>query len=233
MDKEDIIVYMDPKSYGKLADQFSSLGDPNRLRIFILLCHREESVTELAKLMDITPGAVSHHLKTLREAQLVEGERRGKEVYYRALHNSRTDLLHRAVESMMDLVCPQQSLIDSGFFQDKNSHQPPDLREIIKQIHDTILLSLDKRYSIQDLAQDYHISPTSLKYHFRKAYGKSIAAHINQHRMEEAKRLLEETDLPIYQVASQVGYASPSKFSSSFEKDYGLLPKDYRNKYRK
>lgn len=232
MNNKDTMVHMDLKSYSRLSEQFASLGDPNRLRIFIFLCHKEESVREIARLMDISPPAVSHHLKILKETQLVEGVRKGKEVYYSILINSRTDLLHRAVEKMMDIVCPEQSLIDTSLFHQDQVNSPPKPRDIVRKIHDTILLSLDKRYSIEDLARDYHISSTSLKYHFREAYGKSIAAHINEHRMEKGKQLLEETDLPVYQIASQVGYASPSKFSSSYKRAYGLLPKDYRKSFR-
>ena len=56
----------------------------------------------------------------------------------------------------------------------------------------------------------------------------SIAAHLKKHRMEKAAQLLRETDLPVAEVARQVGYESQSKFTAAFKEQYGQLPKEYR-----
>ena len=46
--------------------------------------------------------------------------------------------------------------------------------------------------------------------------------------MEKAAQLLRETDLPVAEVARQVGYESQSKFTAAFKEQYGQLPKEYR-----
>lgn len=61
------------------------LADPNRLRIFVTLVRArgEVCVCDFVDGMDLLQPTVSHHLKVLREAGLVEATRRGTWVYYR------------------------------------------------------------------------------------------------------------------------------------------------------
>jgi ArsR family transcriptional regulator len=68
-----------------LARGFKALGDPVRLRLLSLIAARaggEVCVCELTDAFTLTGPTISHHLKVLREAGLVECERRGTWVYY-------------------------------------------------------------------------------------------------------------------------------------------------------
>ncbi len=70
----------------ELAKGFAALGDPVRLRIVSMLAAApsgEICVCEFTQPLGKSQGTVSHHLKVLGEAGLVEGERRGKWVWYR------------------------------------------------------------------------------------------------------------------------------------------------------
>jgi DNA-binding transcriptional ArsR family regulator len=62
---------------------FGALSDPNRRRMLDVLSERDATATELAAELPVTRQAVSKHLATLRDAGLVEGERRGRETRYR------------------------------------------------------------------------------------------------------------------------------------------------------
>ena len=71
-----------------LAGAFKALSDPVRLRLLSLIASfegGEACVCDLAGPFDVTQPTISHHLKVLREAGLVDGERRGTWVYYRVL----------------------------------------------------------------------------------------------------------------------------------------------------
>jgi len=94
------------ESFEKAAALFKQIGDPSRLRIFWLLCHREECVIDIAALVDMTMPAVSHHLKKLSDADLISSRRDGKEVYYRAADNPEATLLHTFIECAVSIVCP-------------------------------------------------------------------------------------------------------------------------------
>jgi DNA-binding transcriptional ArsR family regulator len=63
---------------------FRALGDPTRRSVYEHLIAREETVSELTARFGVSQPAISQHLKTLREAGLVEVRREGREAHYRA-----------------------------------------------------------------------------------------------------------------------------------------------------
>ena len=93
------------------ANVFKQVGDPTRLKIFWLLCHCEECVTDLSCMMDMSSPALSHHLRLLKEAGLIESRRSGKEVYYKAASTPAARTLHDAMEALMAITCPTASSV--------------------------------------------------------------------------------------------------------------------------
>ncbi|MEJ2890295.1 ArsR/SmtB family transcription factor [Actinomycetospora aeridis] len=70
----------------ELARVFKAMGDPVRLRLLSLIASHaggEACVCDLTDVFDLSGPTISHHLKVLREAGLITGERRGTWVYYR------------------------------------------------------------------------------------------------------------------------------------------------------
>lgn len=71
-----------------LAHMFKALGDPARLRLLSLIASHpggEACVCDISGTFDLSQPTISHHLKTLRSAGLIDSERRGSWVYYRAI----------------------------------------------------------------------------------------------------------------------------------------------------
>jgi ArsR family transcriptional regulator len=69
---------------GQLAPMFKALSDPIRLRLLSLISSTSEiCVCDLTDAFEVTGATISHHLRVLREAGMVESERRGTWVYYR------------------------------------------------------------------------------------------------------------------------------------------------------
>lgn len=93
--------------FQEVADVFKQLGDPTRIRIFWLLCHCEECVTNISVLMEMSSPAVSHHLRALKTSSLIKSRREGKEVYYKADDSEQCRLLHAMIEKVMAIKCPQ------------------------------------------------------------------------------------------------------------------------------
>jgi len=89
-----------PESAGQLAPMFKALGDPVRLRLLSMIASTAEiCVCELTEAFDLSGATISHHLRVLREAGLVDCERRGTWVYYwlrPAVLNQLGNLLHVA-----------------------------------------------------------------------------------------------------------------------------------------
>jgi ArsR family transcriptional regulator len=72
----------------ELAKVFKALGDPVRLRLLSLIASHaggEACVCDLTDAFELTGPTISHHLKVLREAGIIDGDRRGTWVYYRVL----------------------------------------------------------------------------------------------------------------------------------------------------
>lgn len=96
----------DKESFGTVADIFGLLSDPSRCRIFWLLCHCEECVSNIAYITGMTSPAVSHHLKLLKSSGLIISERKGKEVYYTASGDTLPQALHHIIEDVVKITCP-------------------------------------------------------------------------------------------------------------------------------
>jgi DNA-binding transcriptional ArsR family regulator len=67
-----------------LAETFRLLGDPTRLKVLLACLNEPVAVTDIARRIEASPSLVSHHLRLLRAARLVTGERRNKQVFYEA-----------------------------------------------------------------------------------------------------------------------------------------------------
>jgi ArsR family transcriptional regulator len=77
-----------------LADLFSSLSDPTRLRIISVLLDGEMNVGEIATQLAMTESAVSHQLRGLRQMKLVRARKNGRQVFY-ALDDDHVEKLYR------------------------------------------------------------------------------------------------------------------------------------------
>ena len=112
--------------------------------------------------------------------------------------------------------------------QNKLAEYQFELTETIRKIHDQLLQHMEQRITIEELSRQYLINPTTLKNAFKSVYGTSIAAHIKEHRMRLAARMLIESNLNIAEIAQAVGYDSQSKFTAAFKTYFKILPKEYR-----
>ncbi len=108
------------------------------------------------------------------------------------------------------------------------SYFPAAQIEAVKQIHGFLVAHFDEHYTIEELSQRFELSPTVLKKCFRGVYGDSVYAYIKKYRLQVAERLLRETKLTIGEIAAQVGYLNPNKFTSAFCREYGIPPTAYR-----
>jgi ArsR family transcriptional regulator, arsenate/arsenite/antimonite-responsive transcriptional repressor len=74
---------LDSAQAADIAPMFKALGDPVRLRLMSLIASSPEvCVCDLTGAFDVSGPTISHHLRVLREAGLVDCERRGTWVYY-------------------------------------------------------------------------------------------------------------------------------------------------------
>ena len=87
-----------------LAETFQALGDSSRVQIVWLLARAEHMVGDVAKILNMSQPAVSHHLRTLRHLKLVRVRREGRAAYYSLddIHIER--LLKEGMKHVEDLL---------------------------------------------------------------------------------------------------------------------------------
>jgi LacI family transcriptional regulator len=89
-----------------------------------------------------------------------------------------------------------------------------------------------REISADDVADQAELPRRELDILFRDNIGRSVSAEIQRVRLDNAKRLLEETDLPIPAVADAAGYSSASYMIQVFRRELDTTPSKYRSKLR-
>jgi DNA-binding transcriptional ArsR family regulator len=77
---------MDSLDAAEPARLFQALADESRIKIIKLLTDGERCVDDLTQVLDTAQSTVSHHLRILREAGLITGDKRGRSIYYHLTH---------------------------------------------------------------------------------------------------------------------------------------------------
>ena len=131
-----------------------------------------------------------------------------------------TGVLLTLFAQIKERICTTQAIPNSG--QDE-----------AQSIRRLLLARVRDNLSINQIACEIGISPTSAKDFFRSAFGCGIMSYFNQLKIWQAKRLLNDATLTVEQVSVQLGFASPSYFSRVFQKFAGVTPKEYRLRGKK
>lgn len=85
-----------------LADFFKVLGDSTRIKIMSALDANEMCVCDLAVLLNMTKSAISHQLRSLKQANLVRFRREGKVVYYSLSDDHVRDIFTKGLEHIRE-----------------------------------------------------------------------------------------------------------------------------------
>lgn len=88
--------------------------------------------------------------------------------------------------------------------------------------------SLGQSLKVRQLAQRVGLSQFHFARMFRRSVGRPPHGYLTDLRMERAKHLLRETDLPLAKVATSVGYQTQAHFTGVFHREVGVTPRSYR-----
>ena len=97
---------------------------------------------------------------------------------------------------------------------------------------DFIIRNRARNFTVNDVAAEVGISRRNLEVKFRRSTGRTILAEIQRIRLEHAKRMLRDTEIPIPQIAAASGYNSASYLTQVFRKEVGITPAKYRTRFR-
>lgn len=87
----------------------------------------------------------------------------------------------------------------------------------------------DSDLNVEALCAFLHLSPAYFSTLFKRETDMSFIAYVTKLRMEEAVRLLQDTDEKTYIIAGKIGYSDPNYFSYVFKRQFGVSPSKYRS----
>lgn len=95
----------------RVVKMLSALSDTTRLRIYLLLLEEELCVCELGSILDMEQSRISHGLRVLREADLVDSRREGKWIIYSANLKAVEDEIIQGLKKEVSLTASDQRKI--------------------------------------------------------------------------------------------------------------------------
>ena len=119
------------------------------------------------------------------------------------------------------------SIISTTNHEKRSSYRKQQV-DIVKAVNEYISTQFMKRITIDSLSDQFDIPTSTLKRCFKGVYGTTIHQYLKECRINAAKRLLQESDQSILEIANAVGYENGSKFTSAFKEATGVTPSAYR-----
>ncbi len=101
---------------------------------------------------------------------------------------------------------------------------------LIERIRDYIAHHYGEDLTLEAMSERFAMNPTYFSSFFHQKTGIRYKDYLTRIRITEAKRLLMQSDMKIYEVSQRVGFSDVRYFSQIFLKAAGVLPKDYRHR---
>ena len=103
---------------------------------------------------------------------------------------------------------------------------------MLQKLENYIYENIAENISLDDMARTVHLSKFYFSRRFKKTMNTSPHQYLIRCRMEKAKNLLQNTDLPITDIAYKIGYDNLSNFIRTFRKVVKITPKQYQKTFR-
>lgn len=102
-----------------------------------------------------------------------------------------------------------------------------DYEQLIQEIISYMQEHLSDNLSIEQIADTFYVSSSTLKKYFKKSTNKSMMSYYKELRLEKAKQLILTNEISYTEIANRLGFHSIHHFSSFFKKQVGLSPSEY------
>ena len=99
-----------------------------------------------------------------------------------------------------------------------------------KEMISYIQQSFTGEISLKEFGEQFHLSEKYVSQYFKEHFHITLSKYVTYLRLEHAKQLLQNSDIPVTEVAMLSGYQNVSYFIRSFKKTYGVSPLKYRKK---
>ena len=130
--------------YGQFARIGKALASPHRLELLELLAQGERTVDSLATEMGLSLANTSQHLKSLRQAALVDARKDGLFVHYRLVDPQVYDVV-RAIRRVAEHQLAELDRLVRVHFGSRSTVEPVSMEELVRRVRSTEVVILDTR----------------------------------------------------------------------------------------
>lgn len=102
--------------------------------------------------------------------------------------------------------------------------------ELVEKVFAFLGTHRDQRYTAEQLAAAFHVSPEHLRRSVKRVYGKPLYQCVRSYKMDLAAVALQRSNRTVTDIAGEFGYDNSSKFAAAFRAALGCSPADYRRK---
>lgn len=146
---------------------------------------------------------------------------------FAAYRLGREDIL--AAPTARDLAAKIYRLIVSGPGEEAGEEWRGGIpRARLRKVFDYVQSHLGECIKVQDMARRAHLSEAHFAREFKNTLGETPLAYVTRCRVEQAQRLLKNSDLKVGEIADRVGLRNASHFAKVFREHVGVTPSRYR-----
>ncbi|WP_177964503.1 AraC family transcriptional regulator [Blautia obeum] len=129
------------------------------------------------------------------------------------------------------LLCEAFAMIFYGHRQELTKFVPENLQELerLEKMLNYLNMHFTEVISLQDLADQVHLSREVCCRLFKKMTGKTITGYLEEYRVNKSFSLVQSGQYSMTQITEMVGFSNPSRFASAFRKRFGCNPGEYNS----
>lgn len=129
------------------------------------------------------------------------------------------------------LLCEAFAMILYGHRQELTKFVPVNLQELerLEKMLNYLNMHFTEVISLQDLADQVHLSREVCCRLFKKMTGKTITGYLEEYRVNKSFSLVQSGQYSMTQITEMVGFSNPSRFASAFRKRFGCNPGEYNS----
>ena len=129
------------------------------------------------------------------------------------------------------LLCEAFAMILYGHRQELTKFIPANLQELerLEKMLNYLNMHFTEVISLQDLADQVHLSREVCCRLFKKMTGKTITGYLEEYRVNKSFSLVQSGQYSMTQITEMVGFSNPSRFASAFRKRFGCNPGEYNS----
>jgi AraC-like DNA-binding protein len=97
---------------------------------------------------------------------------------------------------------------------------------------DFLIINWLNPLTLKDLSHEVGTNEYYLKKQFKMVFGTTVFGYLQAFKIEKAKEMLIQQDIKIAEIAQKLGYKHATHFTAAFKKQVGILPNQFREKYK-